>query len=62
MITPVSTLTETELDRVCGGRGAELNMIDLQSVVSKRGVWLQMTTGLLNTTNEATKEISKNIR
>ena len=62
MITLVNTLAGTELDRVCGGRGAEMNMIELQSLVAKRGVVLQMATGMLSAVNQATNSIIKNIR
>ena len=62
MNTLVNTLTETELDDVCGGRGAHLSMIELQSMVSQRGVWLQMTTRMLSAINNATNSIINNIR
>jgi len=62
MKTLVNTLTETELDGVCGGRGGHLSMIELQSVLSQRGVTLRLITGMLNAMNNATSSIIKNIR
>ena len=41
--------------------GAELSMIELQSLVAKRGTALQLTTGMLNSINEGTKSIAGNI-
>ena len=58
-------LTETELDRVSGGRhssGAEVSMIELQSLVAKRAVALQLTSGVLNALHELTKAAANNIR
>ena len=41
--------------------GAELSMIDLQSLVSKRATTLQLTTGMMNSINEGQKSIAANI-
>ena len=58
-------LTGTELDRVSGGLqcgGAELSMIELQSLVSKRMTALQLTSGVLNALHELTKAAANIIR
>ena len=66
MNTIANALTETELNCVCGGRGAdsgaELDMIDLQSLVSQRGLWLQMATNMFSAMDDGSKSICKNIR
>lgn len=41
--------------------GAELSMIELQSLVSKRGTMLQLTTGFLQAINDGTHTIAGNI-
>jgi NDP-sugar pyrophosphorylase family protein len=41
--------------------GAELNMIEIQSLVSKRATALQLTTSMLNSINESAKGIAGNI-
>lgn len=41
--------------------GAELSMIELQSLVSKRATQLQLTTGLMSSLNEGSKSIAANI-
>lgn len=44
----------------CRG-AAEMSMIELQSIVSKRATMLQLTTGMMNTINESAKAIAGNI-
>lgn len=44
-----------------GRSGAELNMIEIQSLVSKRATALQLTTSMLSSTNESAKSIAGNI-
>jgi IPT/TIG domain len=41
--------------------GNELQMIELQSMVSKRATAVQMTTNVLNSMNETNKEVAKNV-
>jgi hypothetical protein len=41
--------------------GAELNMIEIQSLVSKRATALQLTTNMMNGINESQKSIAGNI-
>jgi hypothetical protein len=41
--------------------GAEVSMIELQSLVSQRATALQLTTGMMNSINEGTKSIAANI-
>ncbi len=41
--------------------GAELNMIEIQSHVSKRATALQLNTQMMNSINESTKGVEKNI-
>lgn len=63
-------MSDEELDLVSGGTarhsnsksGAEVSMIELQSVVSQRGMQLQLTTGMLSSMHEATKSTIGNIR
>jgi uncharacterized ferredoxin-like protein len=40
---------------------AEMSMIELQSLVAKRGTALQLTTGMMNSLNEGQKSVAKNI-
>lgn len=42
--------------------GAELNMIELQALISKRSTALQLITGMMNNINEIAKTIAGNIR
>jgi hypothetical protein len=64
-------LTGTELDRVSGGSnwelsalrgGAEMNMIEMQSLLSKRGTTLQLTVGIINSLQAGIKAAANNIR
>ncbi len=41
--------------------GAEISMIELQSLVSQRSTSLQLTTGMMNSVNEGTKSVAGNI-
>lgn len=41
--------------------GAEINMIGLQSLISKRATMLQLTTGMMNSMNEGSKNIAGNV-
>lgn len=41
--------------------GAEISMIELQSLISKRATQLQLTTGMMNSVNEGHKNIAANI-
>lgn len=41
--------------------GAELSMIDLQSLVARRATALQLVTGMMNSLNEGSKAIAGNI-
>lgn len=41
--------------------GAELSMIELQSLVSKRATQLQLTTGMMNSIDEGAKAIAGNV-
>lgn len=41
--------------------GAELSMIELQSLTAKRATALQLTTGMMNSINSSTKTIAGNI-
>lgn len=41
--------------------GAEVSMIELQSLISKRATTLQLTTGMMNSIDEAPKAIAGNI-
>jgi hypothetical protein len=59
MNNPAHELAETELDRVCGGQMA---MIELQSMMSKWQTIAQMTTNMLRAINDTTSTIIKNIR
>ena len=51
------------LDNALSGcrSGAEVSMIELQSLVSKRATQLQLTTGMMNSIDEAPKAIAGNI-
>jgi hypothetical protein len=40
---------------------AEMNMIEMQSLVAKRATALQLTTGMMNSINEGMKAIAGNI-
>ena len=56
-------LAEKDLDCISGGDGgAELNMIQLQSLISQRHTALQMTTNILQHMHDTTKGIMNNIR
>jgi hypothetical protein len=55
----VNELADTELDRVCGG---QMQMIELQSLVSKRQMMVQMLTNMFRSMNDTTGAIVKNIR
>lgn len=44
------------------GAGGELSMIQLQSLVSQRSTWLQLTTSMMNALNSSNKSITGNIR
>jgi hypothetical protein len=56
-------LTDEQLDNVSGGNnGAEMSMIQLQSVVSQRARVLQLTTGMINSINSSSKTIAGNIK
>ena len=77
MNNQTSVLSDKELNAVVGGMsvfgrssgfgsasvgsGSELSMINLQSVVSNRATVLQLTTGLMQAVNDATKTIAGNI-
>ncbi len=63
-------MSDEELDLVSGsggrhsntkGSGAEISMIELQSLVSKRATDLQLTTGMMSALNDDTKKIAGNI-
>ena len=54
----VNELAEAELDRVCGG---ELRMIGLQSLLSQRQTFFQLTTRMLRAMNDSTRTIAGNI-
>lgn len=60
--TEVKDICST-LDKASGAcaTGAELSMIELQSIVSKRATTLQLTTGLMSSINEAAKSIAANM-
>ena len=47
--------------KVQTGGGAEINMIELQSLISKRAAAVQMATGLLNAISSSTKTVAGNI-
>jgi hypothetical protein len=64
-------LTRTELNRVSGGSnwklsalrgGAEMSMIEMQSLLSKRGTTLQLTVGIINSLQAGIKAAANNIR
>lgn len=65
----VEEMSDEELDLVNGGAsrhrstksGAEVSMIELQSVVSKRATALQLTTNMMASINDGTKSIADNI-
>lgn len=42
------------------GTGAELNMVQLQSLVSQRQLTVQLTTEMLEQMNQTTKDVIKN--
>ena len=58
MNNQTSILNDVALDTISGG---VQHMIELQSCVSKRAMALQLTIGLLRSTNDATKTIAGNI-
>ncbi|MBR1267159.1 hypothetical protein JQ629_06510 [Bradyrhizobium sp. AUGA SZCCT0222] len=58
MTSLVHELSETELDRVCGG---ELDMISLQSMMTQRHMAVQLTTTMLRAMNDTTSTIIRNI-
>jgi hypothetical protein len=64
MNNQTSVLNDAALDKVSGGgvwNGAELSMIELQSLVSKRATALQLTTGMMRSIHDSTKGIAGNI-
>ena len=54
----VHELAEAELNQVCGG---ELRMIGLQSMLSQRQTFIQLTTHMLRAMNDSTRTIAGNI-
>lgn len=46
---------------VQGQPAGELSMIDLQSLASKRAATLQLTTGMLKSMDESSKDVARNI-
>ena len=62
MNNKTSILNDVALDTVSGGfQHAEVSMIDLQSLVSKRATALQLTTGMMRSINDSTKTVAGNI-
>ena len=63
MNNQTSILNDVALDTVSGGfqRDAEVAMIQLQSLVSKRATALQLTTGMMRSINDSTNTVAGNI-
>jgi len=62
MNTLANALTETDLDHVCGATGAELHMINLQSMLSQRQTAIQLTTNLVRKMHDSSAAIINNIK
>jgi len=54
-------LDRAALDLVCGGVGGELDMINLQSLISQRQQTVQLTSSVLKKMNDTTSAIVHNI-
>jgi hypothetical protein len=63
MNNQTSSLNDVALDTVSGGfqHGAEVSMVQLQSLVSQRATALQLTTGMMRSINDSTKTVAGNI-
>jgi hypothetical protein len=55
----INTLTETELDKACGG---QLNMILTQSIVSQMSILAQKSSNVIRAINEASTSVISNIK
>jgi hypothetical protein len=61
---PEFHINDVALGTVSGGvsrHGAEVNMIEVQSLVSQRAMAIQTTTGLIRSINDSTKTVAGNI-
>jgi hypothetical protein len=59
--TAASRVAANELVAPTNQSGAELSMIELQSVVSQRQLAVQLTTSMLEAMNESLKDVARNI-
>ncbi len=57
----VGQLKEIVSEAARKNQGREMSMIDIQSLISKRATALQLTTNMLQSINEATKNTAANI-
>jgi hypothetical protein len=60
MNNPVHKLADTELDRVCGG--SQMDMIALQSIMSKWQMMSPMTINMARALSDTTGAIIRNIK
>ena len=53
---------DAQINELSAKESSELNMIELQSLISKRATYLQMTTGMMQSMDSAQKSRLQNIR
>jgi hypothetical protein len=58
----VGDLKSVVQEAINSSNGAELNMIEIQSLISKRATALQLTTAMLNSMNETQRKVAGNLR
>jgi hypothetical protein len=55
----INTLTETELDKTCGG---QMNMTATQSIVSQMSILTQLSSNIVRSINDGSTTVTGNIK